>query len=530
MKQLMKQTIILLLISSAFVVSCKRKQAVWDTDWQVPLIQDSLTLTNLVEDSILTVNAGYYELSVDRSVFELRLSDFIEIPDTTVNHSYALGLSSFNVQPGTSFVNDVQEHVVDMGEVQLKKIRVKEGGIDLIVKNPIATKTFFTVEIPGATKNGVTLSKDLTAPAGSLVTPSITSVFVDLTGYDVDLRGENMTSFNRIQTKMIVKTDPLGSAVMVTNQDSMRFEAKMENIRLEYARGYFGQELLSDTIVETIDALAAIESGLLDLDAADIGITVENGMKVNGKMKLISLKNINKAGNTVALLHPSIGDWITVNAATGTQAALNPSETVLSFNASNSNIEQFLENHGHLNEIAYQLQLNPWGNVSGGWDEIFDEHPLNVQLTANMPMNIGMTDLIVQDTFDFSLNQNVEATHAKSGYIWLKCTNAFPLEADLILYLQDESGNTLTSIPATQVIASSVYGTLVNGVQQKESYVQLNLNETQLELLNSTKKMVVKVRLNTPNAANGTSTQQQIPADAFFGFKLGAKLVIENRI
>jgi hypothetical protein len=104
------------------------------------------------------------------------------------------------------------------------------------------------------------------------------------------------------------------------------------------------------------------------------------------------------------------------------------------------------------------------------------------------------------------------------------------LEADLILYLQDESGNTLTSIPATQVIASSVYGTLVNGVQQKESYVQLNLNETQLELLNSTKKMVVKVRLNTPNAANGTSTQQQIPADAFFGFKLGAKLVIENRI
>jgi hypothetical protein len=29
---------------------------------------------------------------------------------------------------------------------------------------------------------------------------------------------------------MIVKTDPLGSAVVVTNQDSMRFEAKMENI------------------------------------------------------------------------------------------------------------------------------------------------------------------------------------------------------------------------------------------------------------------------------------------------------------
>lgn len=526
----MKKTIALFLIAACVLVSCKRKQAVWDSDWQVPLIQDSLTLSSLVEDSILVVNAGYYELSVDRSVFELRLSDFIEIPDTTVNHSYALGLSSFTVQPGTSFVNDVQEHEVDMGEVQLKKIRVKNGGIDLTVKNPIATKTFFTVEIPGATKNGVTLSKDLTAPAGTLTNPSVTSVFVDLSGYDVDLRGETFASFNKIQTKMIVKTDPAGSAVVVTNQDSMRFVAKMQGITLDYARGYFGQEMLSDTLVENIEALAAIESGLLDLDAASIGIAVENGMKVNGKLKLISLKNTNKQGVTVALTHPSIGDWITVNAATGTQSNLNPSETVLSFNGANSNIEQFLENHGAANEIAYQLQLNPWGNVSGGWDEIFDEHPLKVQLTANMPLHIGMSDLIVQDTFDFSLNQDLEATHVKSGYLWLKCTNAFPMEADLTLFLQDASGNTLTSIPATQVIASSIMGSVVNGVQQKDSYVQLNLSETQLELLNITKKMVVKVRLNTPDASNSGSTQQSIPANAFFGFKLGAKLVIENRI
>jgi hypothetical protein len=435
--------ILLLLVALS---SCKREKAFWTSDWQVPLINDSLTLSNLVEDSILTMTSSSYELDFNKTVFELRLSDFVSIPDTTVYHSYALGLASFNVPAGASFVNDVQEHEIEMGDIQLKKIRVKEGGILLTVKNPIAAKMFFTVQIPGASKNGLLLSKSIETPAGTLANPYVTSTFVDLAGYELDLRGENLISYNKIQTKLQVMTDPAGSAVTVTNQDSLRFVADMSNIKLDYARGYFGNTIYSDTIVETIEALNSIQSGLLDFDAATLGLEIENGLKVAAKLKIISLKSTNTEGNLVALNHPIIDNWTNLSAAIGTELSLIPFTTLLNFNGSNSNLEQLLENHGGTNEIAYQIQLNPWGNTSGGWDEVYDAHPLKVTLAANMPLNIGLSDLIVQDTFDFSLKQNVEKTHVKSGSIWLNCTNAFPLQGLLTLYLLDENNVPLGSI------------------------------------------------------------------------------------
>ena len=91
----------------SFLFSCKREQTVWDSNWQLPLLSDSLTLTNLVEDSILVVNGGTYQLAFDRELLTLKLSDFVEIPDTTINHAYALSLTSISIPPGTSFVNDI---------------------------------------------------------------------------------------------------------------------------------------------------------------------------------------------------------------------------------------------------------------------------------------------------------------------------------------------------------------------------------------------------------------------------------------
>jgi hypothetical protein len=242
------------------------------------------------------------------------------------------------------------------------------------------------------------------------------------------------------------------------------------------------------------------------------------------------LKSTNTEGNLVALNHPIIDNWTNLSAAIGTELSLIPFTTLLNFNGSNSNLEQLLENHGGTNEIAYQIQLNPWGNTSGGWDEVYDAHPLKVNLAANMPLNIGLSDLIVQDTFDFSLKQNVEKTHVKSGSIWLNCTNAFPLQGLLTLYLLDENNVPLGSITSSEEVLSSELGAVINGIKQKSSMIQFVVPESLVGNLDYTKKMVVKLKLNTPDGITGNSIKLPIPANAFFKFKLGAKFVIENRI
>ena len=52
-------------------------------------------------------------------------------------------------------------------------------------------------------------------------------------------------------------------------------------------------------------------------------------------------------------------------------------------------------------EISFQI--NPGGNVSGGYDELFPNSRLKVNLKATMPLSIGVNDLIIKDTFDLKL-------------------------------------------------------------------------------------------------------------------------------
>lgn len=514
----------------SFLVSCKREQTVWDSNWQLPLLSDSLTLTNLVEDSILSVVGGNYQLSFDRELLTMKLSDFVEIPDTTINHAYALSLNGITIPPGTSFVNDIQEHDLHLGEIELKKIVVKSGGIKIKVLNPIATKTNFTVELPGVTKNGTTLSQFFAAPEGTNTQPGQVDGFVDLSGYTVDLRGADLGGFNLIQSRLVVQSDPQGQSVVLSNQDSMRFVFEFSDIRLDYARGYLGSQVISESITKHSDLLASIQSGLIDLDAATLGITIQNGMKLSAKFRLNEFKNTNHQAQTVSLNHSTIGNWQTINAATGTYASLTPSVYNMLVDGANSNLEQFIENHGGSIGVNYDLHINPWGNISGGWDEIWDNHPLSVRVTGGLPLNIGMDNLLIQDTFPLTIKNDPSKTHIKSGKIWLKATNAFPLQGAVILQLLDNNGNSIASIQGTSSVGSSITGMLVNGLYQKDSYVEFIVPESIVDVLGTTTKCVVKLTFNTPNAAQTLNEKVSIPENAFFKFKVGTKLILENRL
>lgn len=526
----MKRISFLFFLLSLSLFSCKkRNKAFWETDWKAPLIHDSLTLENLLPDSVLVVNSGNYEINVNRSVFEFKLSDFVELPDTTINHKFNMSVN-LTVPPGTSFVNNNKEHVIEMPDgIQLKKIKVKKGGVELKVFNPIGTKTNFEIQLPGVTLNGQTLVKYFTASAGSVASPSVSSGFVDLSGYELDLTGQNGTSFNRIQSVLKVTSDAAGPTVSVYTTDTILFQFKMENISLDYARGYFGNKLVSDSISANIQVLNNFTTGLLDVDALNMNLTIENGLKMNGKFKLNALKNINYSGNSVSMSHPNIGVWNNINAATGSNGNITPSNLMWNFTPLNSNLEQYIENHGATNRIDFQIQLNPWGNVSGGWDEIYDEFPLRVKLQGVFPLNIGMSDLIFQDTFDLKLVNDSEKTHVKSGQLWINATNAFPFEGQIDLIMLDENNQVIDVVLGTSPIESGAMGVQQNGIYQKKSEVFFPVSATLASNIGKVKHCVVKLKLNSYNAS-GQNVKVSIPEKAFFKFKLGANLTLENKL
>ncbi len=513
----------LLVLIMFSIVSCKKEKTSWNSDWHVPVVDDTLDLSNLVNDSTLNVTGGFYNVDLTRTLFDIGIQDIVKLPDTTINHSFVSAVQSLNVPPGFSFVNEIEEHELNVEEVQLKKIRVSGGTIDIKVYNPLGTKAFFTVQLPGATKNGVAFQEQYVVEAGSVQNPASKTATISLAGYDIDLTGINGGGFNLLQSQLIINSDPLGPSVTITNSQVFNVEANFKNITVDYARGYFGNQVLEETKLLPLDVMNAIIAGSVDLPETSVTFEIENGMKLGAKATLVSLQNTNSSGNTVQLVASQLGTPVFLDPATGSWSGLSSSSKSIVFNGTNSNLESYLENLGNEHEVGYKLELNPWGNISGGWDEIFPNSRLRVKVKAQLPLALGANGLTVCDTFDLDLEQKSDRSRINSGKITLDATNAFPFSCGVTLHLMDANNNVLHVVQAENELLSAIYGSLdpLDGLMKKASQVVFNLSESAVNDINQIKKVVVLAQFNTPDAA-GMNQQVQIPAGAFLAVKLRA--------
>lgn len=527
----MKKAAFLFFLFPLLFISCKRELTSWSSNWVLPLFRDTLDLKELVQDTILGVSNGFYTLDLKKSLFELDLGKELKIPDTTIIQKSALSLNSLNVVPGFEFLSEDVEHVLQIEDAQLKKMHLKEGSIAIRILSPYATASIFTLQLPKITRNGVPLSKSVTAPAGSKQNPSEVSVSIDLSNCDLDLTGEMGTSYNRLTTKMQVKSDPNGSTITITNQDSVRFYFTISSFKMDYARGYFGQYTVQKQSVENVDFLNKIVGGTLKLDDIDFNVFIENGIKADAHVAINGLSNRNvHTGTTVALQHPNLQNPFLINSATGTWNNLTPSYSQMTFNASTSNIEPFLENLGSEISLDYAIQLNPHGNISAGWNEYFSNSLFKLGIAAQMPLKIAANQLMLRDTFALNWDNSKDKFHIESGSLKLHASNAFPLEATVKLLLLDEWNQILSAVGSLQTLKSSTSDYLNSpgsGLQIAQSDLEFGLTDNQLNSFSKVKKIAVQVVFNTYNLAQQPS-QTHIPVDAFISLYLSTNFKLGN--
>ena len=72
-----------------------------------------------------------------------------------------------------------------------------------------------------------------------------------------------------------------------------------------------------------------------------------------------------------------------------------------------------MENLGHRQNISMSYELNPWGNTNSGWDEIFSNSKINLELKVQMPLNIGLNNLQLKDTFSFKMDPKINPFELK---------------------------------------------------------------------------------------------------------------------
>jgi hypothetical protein len=409
-----------------------------------------------------------------------------------------------------------------MPGIELKKIRVFSGKIMLKVYNPLNTIALYKVILPGVVKNGVVFEQSYSVPAGSQANPGTSTAILDVSGYEMDLRGINATNYNIIQSQLTVKTDPLGPSVALITSNEFKVEASIQNLKVDYALGYFGNQIVSDTSSLTVPYLDNITAGFLDLPSVNLQVEIENGMKVPIKGIISLIENTNANNQTISLTASSLGQPILISPAIGSWNTLQPSTNEISFNASNSNVEQVLENLGSAYNFGYSIQLNPLGNVNGGWDEVFSTSRIKVKLKAQMPLQMMADGLTLQDTFDVNLKQTSPNITVVSGKLILEAMNAFPMQCEVKLSFLTDQGFTLEEVFGTALIQSANYGSIdpVDGLKKKLSILEFVFPESLINSLDLIKKLKVEVQLNTPDPINGVNQTVAIPYGAFIGVKI----------
>lgn len=507
------------------LASCKKEATRWQSDWLLPVLHDTLSLKNLYNDSTLTINNGQIDVDLTRNILNLGLSDLIQIPDTSIVQTYQSNFTVNNVSPGFMFVNSVKTHDLELADIQLKKVRVQSGQIELKVYNPLNTAVLYQIELPGVSSNGQVFVQNYTVAAGTVQNPTVSTETIDLSGYDIDLSGTQGLEFNKLQSKLTLKTDPNGATVSIYNNQVFKFEAAFKNLRFDYAKGYFGSAIISGIEQFTLPYLDLIAAGNLTLPDLQMDLTVENGFKMALRAQIEQLSATNSQGQTIALSAPSIGPSMFISPAVGSWNTLQPSSLNLHFDQNNSNIKNYLEHLGAQQQISYQIQPNPWGNTSAGHDEAFAHSRLKVKVAAQMPLSLTADGLTLQDTFAIDLAQDLNKSHVSAATLILDATNAFPLACDLVIYFMKD-GQIWHTVVADAQLASALLGQVdpLDGLQKKKSKIKIVLPPEVVADLQDLTQVLVSATFATTNPNTGVPSAQSVQANAFLALQMKIQL------
>lgn len=513
------------------LVSCKKEATSWNTDWSVPLISDTLNLSSLVNDSTLSVQNGAYVIDLNRTLFDVNLSELISIPDTTIREVFTTPVN-LNVAPGFNIINSVEEHVLELEDLQLKRVVLKEGNIEITINNPLPTKTLFNVKLPGVSIDGVDFNENYEVPKMVNGVDGVLTKSINLKAYVIDLTGISGSGYNLIKSQITASTDPNGISVDLSTSDVINIDVTFGGVKLDYAKGFFGNRVLSDTSDLNIEVLSKINGGAIDLPNTNMKFIIENGLKVGASATLFNASNSNFNGSVVNLSHPQINIPFNIDPAIGDWSSFVPSLKELIFSSANSNIENYIENLGDIHTFAYKVELNPWGNVSGSNDEMFAQSRLKVKIEAQLPLNISLDNLSIQDTVELDFQKSTDNFRLKNGEIKLEVANAFPFDGQLNLVFLNEEGNAIDTIVGSEIIQSGQFGNLDSntGLMVANSNVIFTINPELADNLDAVKKMIVNVKLNSIDPSTGLVEQLDIPENAFMFFKVKTNFKSQNSL
>ena len=500
-----------ILIGCILVVlsSCKKETDTpsWNTGILVPVLKTSLTINNLITDSLLKINPdSSLMIAYNSELYSFSVDKMLTLPDTSVNYSWNSPIN-FLFLPGDPVIDKTSEIDYDLDEVQLVTALLKSEQISFYVRNKIKEIIDFTYAIPSATLNGIPFQVTASIPAATNNGPGIYNAIFDLAGYKIDLTGTTHNKTNTVISHIKAMISPNGQNVTVTPNDSLIIVNSALNVVPYYAKGYFGENKFTFGPEETSFSLfKKITSGTINLKDVNLNLKIENYIGTDARVIIDSLTAINSVTNsTIKLNSSSIGSAVNINRAsdnsTGdiySSSSVNAQSQNFVFNSANSNIKNLIENLP--GKIGYSLQVitNPLGNVSGNNDFIYSDKGIKTSMELEIPLSLVANDLTLSDTAIVDLGDMKHKNNIKNLTLILMAENGFPFDASIQAYILDQNDYRIDSLfTQTNFIEAAPVDADIKVTGPKLSRLNIPLNSEKRDKVLQSKKMLINAKFNT---------------------------------
>ena len=283
------------------LAGCKKTPLEWDTNLNAPLFNTELSVAHILPDSMVSVDENnLLSLVIDKELFSLSTNSFTSLPDS-IFQLYLPVSSTSSLAPNSLFFHKDEVQKMKLSPLELTKIELHGGSIAFEVINPFDQPIELQYQIPAAKINGVSLSKKITIPKGNGSGNSYTA-HIDISGYQLDLRGPNGNAVNSYRNILAVRVSPNAPDSARTIGSELLIKIHFEDIDLGYAGGFFGQQHINYGPETTpIHFFDMIQDGTLEMESAQASFLFKMEMELT-TIQIIKSQAIKKQYTRRALI------------------------------------------------------------------------------------------------------------------------------------------------------------------------------------------------------------------------------------
>lgn len=478
---------------------CKKGEGTdWDTNLVAPIFRSTLTIQQLLPDSLTQINPdNTVSLVYDKHFTSAGFTNTKQLPDTTIVKYFTIPFGSVSLVAGDNFMNTTEETKLHLSPLELNRIIVKTGTIEVQVFNKINQPVDITYILPKAIKNGQVATFNATIPAYNSSNGGHFTTEFNLDDYSIDLRGITGNYVNRLVTHLIanVSTTATGTA-QITSNDSLVVMLKLKKLIPYYAHGYFGQQQDTLNASSNVTVFDRVTAGAFSLHDARLNLSLSNGIGADIRASLLNFKSENSnTQNVVTLQHHTVGAMLNVHRATDNP--FTPNVYNFEYNDGNSNLTELLANMPNRFSYSYFTELNPFGNLSGGNDFVYPEWAIDAHINIDIPLYFSATGLTLVDTIYLKDDTLKNHNSIKSGTLKLIASNYFPFDTDVEFYLLDENLQKQEQLMNKTTIQSAIPDADGKVRKPVESVLPAHISNELLNKLVQKRKVLTVVRINT---------------------------------